>query len=271
MAKYGMPYKGSKDKIAEKIISTLPDAEYFVDLFGGGGAMAHCAAMSGKYKKIIYNELEPLIAKGFKMAVNGDFKHENRWISREEFEKLKSTDPYVAICFSFGNNLKTYAYAREIERFKKHLHHMFFAESPKEARLHWRGFVREFELAKVEINERLERLQSLESLERLQSLEIYNLSYEQVKIPENAVIYCDIPYKNTNAYLSEFDYEKFYKWALSQKQAVFISEYSMPAEFYEVTSWERRSLLSDKSRKKECEKLFCTKPYSAEIQLEIAI
>lgn len=53
---YGVPYKGSKNKIAKKLIDVLPSAEYFVDLFGGGGAMTHCAALSGKYKKIIYNE-----------------------------------------------------------------------------------------------------------------------------------------------------------------------------------------------------------------------
>ena len=85
MSKYGMPYKGSKDKIAEKIISVLPDADCFVDLFGGGGAISHCAAMSGKYKKVIYNEFEPLVYKGFKMAVNGEFSNENRWISRKDF------------------------------------------------------------------------------------------------------------------------------------------------------------------------------------------
>lgn len=35
MKKYGMPYKGSKSKIAEKLIEKLPQAETFVDLFGG--------------------------------------------------------------------------------------------------------------------------------------------------------------------------------------------------------------------------------------------
>lgn len=34
---YGLPYKGSKNRIAEKIISVLPSADYFIDLFGGGG------------------------------------------------------------------------------------------------------------------------------------------------------------------------------------------------------------------------------------------
>ena len=34
--KYGIPYTGSKNSIAEKIISVLPPAEHFYDLFGGG-------------------------------------------------------------------------------------------------------------------------------------------------------------------------------------------------------------------------------------------
>jgi len=119
---YGMPYKGSKNRIAQKIIDALPSGDVIVDLFGGGGAITHCAALSGKWRKIIYNELNPLVAKGFRMAVNGEFSGETRWISREDFHRLKNSDPYVAICFSFGNNLQDYAYSREIEPLKKALH-----------------------------------------------------------------------------------------------------------------------------------------------------
>lgn len=36
MAKYGMPYMGSKNGIAEKIIDILPKAPVLYDLFGGG-------------------------------------------------------------------------------------------------------------------------------------------------------------------------------------------------------------------------------------------
>ena len=384
---YGMPYKGSKSKIAEKIMAVLPDAEYFVDLFSGGGAMTDCAMQSGKYQKGIYNELEPLIYKAFDMAIHGKFKGEKRWISREDFFKLKDSDPYVAICWSFGNDLKTYLYSPEIERFKKHLHYMFFADTPKEARLHWKAFVREFSLVKNEIlqltqtalklcedcdvtplynadgtlnanklrtdifkakssdirryfrdalkesglsqadvdkhlgnqmsrhyfgssqwslptaeqyaklqeilpaldkpwselNEKLsvikkldelQSLQSLQSLERLeslqslQSLETYNLSYEQVQIPDNSVVYCDIPYKQTSCYLSEFDHDKFYDWCRSQKGYVFISEYSMPDDFYLVEEWQRNNLFSPNSRSKVIERLYCNKPYVCNKQLE---
>ena len=65
-----MPYKGSKTAIAEQIINILPEADWFCDLFGGGGAVTHCAALSMKYKNVMYNELEPVVFKGFKMAIN---------------------------------------------------------------------------------------------------------------------------------------------------------------------------------------------------------
>ena len=35
--RYGLPYMGSKSKIAEDILSFLPPGSRFVDLFGGGG------------------------------------------------------------------------------------------------------------------------------------------------------------------------------------------------------------------------------------------
>ena len=95
MANYGMPYKGSKSKIAQQIINILPEAECFVDLFGGGGAMIDCAMRSIKYQKGIYNELEPLTYKGFTTAIEGGFRGEKRWISREEFFELTLMLLYV--------------------------------------------------------------------------------------------------------------------------------------------------------------------------------
>lgn len=194
---YGMPYKGSKNKIAEKLISVLPSAEYFVDLFGGGGAMSHCALLSGKYKHIIYNEIEPVVAKGFKMAINGDFKNENRWISREEFKMSKDNDPYAAMCFSFSNNLKDYCYSKEIEPWKQAVHyarvfkdyskfesfgiiydgsHKDIKQNEKEYKEKYiRWYLKNIKCKKslqgVENSQSLQILQSLESLQRLQRLQ----------------------------------------------------------------------------------------------------
>lgn len=120
---YGLPYMGSKNKLAEEIVNFLPQKKVLVDLFGGGGAISVCASQSGKYEKIIYNELNSLISETFQKALNGDYENERRWVSREEFEKLKKTDGYVAICFSFSNNCNTYMYGPKIEPYKRAYHY----------------------------------------------------------------------------------------------------------------------------------------------------
>ena len=35
--RYGMPYQGSKSRIAEWVVDTLPKSHTLVDLFAGGG------------------------------------------------------------------------------------------------------------------------------------------------------------------------------------------------------------------------------------------
>ena len=120
---YGMPYMGSKSQIAEWVVGNLPNANNLYDLFGGGGAITDCAAQSGKYKKIIYNDIDSTIVNGFLKAVNGKFAEEKRWISRDRFFKLKDSDPYVKTCFSFGNDGRSYSYGRKIEHYKEALHY----------------------------------------------------------------------------------------------------------------------------------------------------
>ena len=44
---YGLPYKGSKNKIAKDIIDRLPAGEAFVDLFCGAGGLSKGLEMSG--------------------------------------------------------------------------------------------------------------------------------------------------------------------------------------------------------------------------------
>lgn len=307
---YGIPYKGSKNRIAENIIAQLPSAKHFYDCFGGGGAITHCALLSGKYKYVHYNEFNPLVFKAFKMAVNGEFEGEIRWISREDFKRLKDTDPYVAICFSFGNNLKDYAYNKECEKFKKAVHYSIFfndnsllkeyidlsnfnysSENLKERRLELQRYLtvllKENKIVdtvrkhfKTENNnarsviQSLERLENLERFERLQSLEginncrvvLSNLSYDEVPIESDSVIYCDPPYKETGTYLDDFDHEKFYEWlrdCRKKNQQVFISEYQMTNDFHEVFSIKKRVSFSQKQNTQKVEKLFVNMGYES--------
>ena len=121
--KYGITYQGSKNAIAEKIIEILPSGRRFVDLFGGGAAISHCAVLSGKWQKVLYNEYNPLLVDLIKRAINGDFKNEKRWISREDFFKLKEKDSYIKYCWSFSCAGINYLYSKEVERWKKALHY----------------------------------------------------------------------------------------------------------------------------------------------------
>lgn len=129
MIKYGLPYKGSKNKLAERIVNLLPRATHFYDLFSGGCAVAHCALTKGRYEHVHINDINEMMPKAFVKALQGGFDNEDRWISREEFFRLKDTDPYVAICFSFGNNLKNYCYGKDVEPMKKALHYAIFFDS----------------------------------------------------------------------------------------------------------------------------------------------
>ena len=378
MRRYGLPYKGSKNSIAEFIVESIPSRTHFYDLFAGGGAVSHCAMLSGKFHTFHMNDIEdtPLL---FLESVHGRYHYENRWISREDFCRLKDSEPYIRYCWSFGNNGKTYLYSKEVEPWKKALHYarvygdysllkefgiytndasrVFISKNQKSYKqkyilwycheiLHsdldvlelqrnlkkrieknseelrayllegmrkagkrpcdvdrflgtngmaghyfgksqWEFPTREvyiqlqsflylpLDYEKIyglqELLESLERLQSLESLqslerlERLQSLESLSISqksYDEVRILPDSVIYCDIPYRGTDEYISgQFDYEKFYVWCEKQKELVVISEYDMPEDrFCCVESVQKRSLLSAKGAGElKTEKLFVPK------------
>jgi DNA adenine methylase len=93
----------------------------------------------------------------------------------------------------------------------------------------------------------------------LQGLIIKNSNYNDLKIPDNSIIYCDPPYENTTKYINKFDHRLFWEWILniSNKHNVFISEYNAPKYFKCV--WEKEvnsSLDRDTGSKKNIEKLF---------------
>lgn len=120
---YGISYKGSKNKVIKWLMPLLPSGEVFVDLFCGGCAVTHAAMLSGRYKRYIINDIDPRMPKTFSKAIQGGYRDEDRWISREDFFRLKANDEYAAICFSFGNNLRDYLYSRTIEPYKKACHY----------------------------------------------------------------------------------------------------------------------------------------------------
>ena len=120
--RFGVPYQGSKNYIARWVIDNLPEDEILVDLFAGGCAVTHAALLSGKWDRIVANDIGDA-PQLFLDAIDGKYADEKRWISREDFQGLKDTDPYVSLCWSFGNNRSNYLYGKEIEPWKKALHY----------------------------------------------------------------------------------------------------------------------------------------------------
>ena len=359
---YGIPYMGSKNRIAKKIIDFLPSGETFVDLFGGGGAITDCANESNKWEHIIYNELNELPYKCFLKALRGEYENETRWISRQDFINLKDTDEYVACCFSFGNNFRNYMYNEKIEPYKRAYHYAVVLDNfqplselfdkctvdylkksvegetnKKQRRLKFThalgkyiiSLSKESEVRKtvcltgtncrnvsenIQCKERLDSLkksvnvfetcvgnvlQNYEKKERLDELRqtvqltgtncrnvlqnqqrkkqldslkkeqvnnitFFNNDYRDVPIPNNAIIYCDIPYKSTGTYNKElFDYESFYIWCEEKQRQgykVYISEYTMPEDRFEcVKEINSRSRFSQTKNSHVVEKIFIPK------------
>ena len=195
--RYGLPYKGSKNSIAKWIISQLPTAETFVDLFFGGGAVTHAALLSGKYKRFIVNDIDARLPKLFLECAYGKHTVENHseWVSRDEFHAKKDADAYIALIWSFGNNGKDYIYGADIEDMKHAYHNaVYFGDldglkrfgynltMSAEKTVYGRYLDYQHQIKKqtptamlevvsrqVEV-ERLQSLQSLQSLQRLQPI-----------------------------------------------------------------------------------------------------
>ena len=270
--RYGLPYKGSKNAIAEWIVNQLPDGDVFVDLFCGGGSVTHYAMLMQKYRRFIMNDIDGRLPILFRDCAYGKYttKTHPEWISREVFNQRKADDAYIALVWSFGNNGKDYLYGSDIEEYKHAYHMLIFDGNPEPLQrfglnlnpcsfddafkryLHYGRQIKkifedtkhhEHELQSIENLERLQTLERLESLYRLQSLQSLQSDYAAVSIPDGAVIYCDIPYKSTDCGKYDgFEHDRFYEWAL-QKDNIFISEYDMPEPFIEIASIQK-SILS---------------------------
>ena len=120
--KYGAAYQGSKSKIADDIISKLPNKKYFIDAFSGGGALAHCALESGKFEHIIANDVQTkdILEAHFLWTPEQHLEFQKKWVTKEEFEKTNNL--YIKTCWSFSNNRKAYIYSNACYEYKRLLH-----------------------------------------------------------------------------------------------------------------------------------------------------
>ena len=289
---YGICYMGSKNALAERIVALLPSASHLIDVFAGGCAVTHCAMKSGKWQHVHANDINEMIVGAFRRAINGDFIGERRWVSHEEFNRVRDTDAYAAICFSFGGNCSRYAYNPKNEELKRSLHFaIFFGDTKpfctltgidltpvltisdlRERYLAAKHLSREngkrIDLQPFESLNRLNRLATAFSEEEKHRLTIGSVDFSEVEIPSDSVIYCDPPYRDKGDYRKSkgFNHDRFYEWALRQTAPVFISEYSMPEDFFEVAVWNKRcTMKSAEHAISTTEKLFVPRWQSKEL------
>lgn len=294
-----IPYMGSKRKIAEelfqKMLEIKPKAKYFFDIFAGGGAMSFFAVQLGL--KTHYNEKQKgmvnLLNYILERARNGEKGQYGifpddfyKFITREEFAVLKDEDSikgqFARICYSFGNNQRTYAFG-DIEELK-HLAHNIVVFRNEDAlaefnqknncnfllskKSTWNERRLDFiaQVTKRLDLERLEQLEQLQQLERLQHLlhllqldqleqlpafTITNLDFQDVKIEtpiEETIIYLDPPYRGTAEYKESALFDDIDNYFRNSPYTCFMSEYNAP--FDSILEIRKESLFKTCAKKK---------------------
>lgn len=294
--KLGIPYLGSKRRIAEKLVDYMlkenPNAKYVYDLFGGGGAMSFEFLQRPQIEKVFYNELNTGVVELLKKIKNDGVTEEfYRWISRDDFHRLKKENSWigglVSTCWSFGNNQRTYLFGKQNELLKKPLHELIVdknydminkfydltgilipiecisAATINERRIEVMRYVKNnnkagLQLQQLQQLERLERLQRLQQLEQLQRLEITNLDYMDVAIItpiDETLVYLDPPYKDTEKYQHDTDHAALYDWVNGCPYTVYMSGYDAPYDV--VYTIDHRCTFSQNRNTKTKENLYC--------------
>ena len=239
-----------------EIAKLFPKADHFYDLFGGGFSATHYMLVNRRksFKQFHYNELRSGMCELISDAIKGKYNYKvfkPDWISRERFFAEKETNAYIKIIWSFGNNGDSYLFGKDLEEHKRSMHMaVVFDEFDswfidtfgikkwplglgiKARRLFLKTILRHkmgqrVDLEQLQQLERLQQLQQLEQLQRLEKLNFYSTDYREVPILPNSIVYCDIPYKGTGGYLTEFSHKDFFDWAATRDFPVFISEYNI--------------------------------------------
>ena len=280
-----IPYMGSKRKSAQKIyqaISNLnPDSNLLVDLFCGGFAVGE-KFMRNNWP-VIANDKNKYVVELIREAIAGRFNDDvftPEFITRDKFvDVINNPDKYddyyvgyVQCIWSFGNSQQDYMFGKDVEPTKLAGHILVIDKDPSGVE----GFIpkpyieavlkqsdwhksrialnkvagklknRIYELQQLQQLERLEQLQQLERLEQLQQLELYSKSYDEIVIPNQAIVYCDPPYQGTTEYKEGgFNHDKFWQWAreIAKTNKIYISEYKAPDDFVIIRSWPQKSTL----------------------------
>ena len=332
---FGLPYTGSKSRIAPWLMEMLPDCEHFVDVFAGGCAVSHAMILYGKAKKITMNDLQGDVVNLFIDALHGDLEKYSpyQWIDRTAFFEQKDKNPFIRLVYSFGNDGKTYLYSRQIEEYKHAVHSAItenkwsdfkklcpelsekcrnellkcpiieneYSKSIRERNLKFNkkcceilrdisgnnfysDIIQQNPFYRTAKKERISHCKSsikIESIQSSQQLEgIYRINqinnninnlpvinaqsmdYRLLDIPNNSVVFCDPPYKDSSVKYNntKFNHEDFYDWCLEKAKHndVFVTEYNIEHPCFKLIGEKARkiSLNANGSKGLKTERLY---------------
>lgn len=290
----GLPYKGSKNTIANRIVAQFPRAHSFLDACCGGGAVLEAAYLSGKFERVegidIDDGIITLLNAVFRDFGKIDYEHKQLVTAERYKEAVRSratledaVDRFIA---SFGFNGYDYQWGEKRRHLKYLVHQAMTLPTLDERRTAFHSFVRDLiksgsvegdrwsidlsEIKNLAHTEQATNLCRLQQVEQVMSTASKTLQTELVISKKSMfdidygpydVIYFDPPYSDTKGYdKTNFDFDRFHKLIdglVDSGKAVYVSEYKAPTDrFSEVLAVEKQMSQCDHLTKVVTERLF---------------
>jgi site-specific DNA-adenine methylase len=289
---YGLPYKGSKNTIAERIVQCLPSGGKFLDACCGGGAISHAAYLSGRYASVTGYDINKSIITLLTavMVKGGLIDYENYpLITYEDFYKAKErwddgnlNDAVVRYVASFGFNGQDYLWGKEKLAYKYLTQNIVSLPTKFQRREALRDFLNVLNATKIpyDSNEfkNLSHIDQVQNLQRIKmiegemerardaigtTLEFKVSSMFDIHFEEYDVIYFDPPYQSAQRRYNHIDFSQIMFKALltalrEAGKSVFVSEYENPdpEHFIEVANFKKLSSQSAQVNRTVTERLF---------------
>jgi DNA adenine methylase len=231
-----MKYMGSKNRIAKYLLPIIlenrKENQYFVDVFCGGMNIIdkvdgyRIASDNNKYLIAMWQG----ILNGFEYPKEIDKSLYD--VARNIYNRKETRKEYVA---RFSDDLIGWI------GFMASANGRFFEGGYSGISITKNGSIRNY----IE-----ESIRNIEKQKKdLIDIVLECCDYTEVIIPNNSIIYCDAPYRNTKKYSTSknFDYNKFWNWCrekAKQGHKIYISEYEAPNDFVCVWQKDVKSSLS---------------------------
>lgn len=233
-----MKYMGGKNRIANEILPIIlknrKPKQYYVELFAGG-----CNVIDKvKGNRLASDKNEYLIEMWYELTEGKTFIEE---IPKELYDRARN---------EFNKKINNEFTLAEIGwiGFMASYNGRFFDGG-------YNGNYKKRNYTKESINNIKKQIDSMVGVE------FSSGNYNEVIIPDNSILYCDIPYKNTKQYSTSknFNHSNFWKWCKEMTKKgheVFISEYNAPKDFKCVWSGSIKSYMKAGRSEDVTEKLF---------------